>query len=215
MSQNTKLLHGIGTLAWLTMLSKVIRLVILMVTARYLTPEDFGIFAAFTMVLGFAYLSAEMGIIRTLIQRPVINSSHLGSSIILSIFFCATTILCLIYGSNYISEYIGIKEIALPLKISAGMFIILAFSNVCSSIIQRNGEILYIGKVQAIGTVIGSVFVTMPLLYLEIGYWSIIVGLWVSEIIPILLILLKGWKIITIEIIKISTVFKFVFKKGS
>ncbi|MCG6201913.1 oligosaccharide flippase family protein, partial [Psychromonas antarctica] len=83
MIQQKSVLAGVGVMAVLTIASKIVRLVVLMVTARFLSPEDFGVIAAFSMVLALAYLFANGGVVKTLIQRPVVNQSHIGSAIIL------------------------------------------------------------------------------------------------------------------------------------
>jgi O-antigen/teichoic acid export membrane protein len=217
MSKNKSVLANVGTMAALTISSKLVRLVILMVTARFLTPEDFGITAAFAMVFGFAYLVADMGIIRTIIQRPFITDKHIGSALTLSVSLSVIVFLSLSLSSAVIADLLTINEINLPLKISAFMFLLLGVSNVCSALFQRNGDILFIGKVQALGTIVGNIFVTLPLLYFDIGFWSIIIGLWVSELISVLFILLKGrgylrykaYRKESIEIVQYATAFFF------
>ncbi|WP_158768365.1 oligosaccharide flippase family protein [Paraglaciecola sp. L1A13] len=209
MSENRSVVSGIGTMAALTISSKLVRLFILMVTARFLTPEDFGVVAAFTMVFGFAYLVADMGILRTVIQRPLISERHIGSALGLSVGLCTLVSITLIFLGTSIADILTIEEIGLPLKVSSLMFLLLGVSNICSALLQRGGNILFIGKVQAFGTITGNVFVTVPLLYFDIGYWAIIIGLWVSELISILFILQKGWgnlryKIYKKELVEIS-----------
>lgn len=217
MSNNKSISSGIGTMAVLTISSKLVRLVILMITARFLTPENFGVVAAFTMVFALAYLIADMGIIRTLIQRPIINNKHIGSATVLSIFLCSLLCIALISFGDDVANLLNANEITLPLRISGIIFLLLGFSNICSALFQRSGDVVFIGKLQAVGTVIGNVFITVPLLYFDIGFWSIIIGLWVSELISVVFILLRGWKNLhfkvykteLIEIIKYGTAFFF------
>ncbi|MBH0080944.1 oligosaccharide flippase family protein [Pseudoalteromonas sp. NZS11] len=217
MSEKKSVSSGIGTMAVLTISSKLVRLVILMITARFLTPEDFGVVAAFTMVFAFAYLITDMGIIRTLIQRPVISDKHVGSALVLSISLCVLICLSLFLFADDIANQLNVNEIALSLKISGIIFLLLGFSNICSALFQRSGDVVFIGKLQALGTVTGNIFVTVPLLYFDIGFWSIIIGLWVSELISVVFILLRGWKILHFkvykteltEIIKYATAFFF------
>lgn len=217
MSETKSVMNSIGTMAALTISSKLVRLIILMITARFLTPEDFGVVAAFTMVFAFAYLIADMGIVRTLIQRPVINERYIGSALVLSVSLCIVLCVSLVVFGDSIAELLTVREIALPLQISGLIFLLLGVSNICSALFQRRGNIVFIGKLQALGTILGNVFVTIPLLYFDIGFWSIIIGLWVSELISVVFILLKGcknlhfkvYKTELIEIIKYATAFFF------
>lgn len=210
-------LASIGTMAILTVSSKLVRLIILMITARFLTPDDFGVVAAFTMVFGFAYLLSDMGIVRTIIQRPLVNEKHIGSALALSVGLNFVVCFVLIFFSGFIAGLLTIDEIALPLKVSCMMFLLLGVSNICSALLQRNGNIVFIGKVQAFGTITGNLFVTVPLLYFDIGYWSMIIGLWVSELISVIFILqrnyhnlyFKVYKKELIEIVKYASAFFF------
>jgi O-antigen/teichoic acid export membrane protein len=202
MSEQKSVMSGIGTMAALTISSKLVRLVILMITARFLTPEDFGVVAAFTMVFGFAYLFADIGIVRTIIQRPVISEKHIGSALALSVGLSVTIFFVLVFFSDYIANLLTIDAIALPLQISSVMFLLLGVSNICSALLQRHGDIVFIGKVQAFGTIAGNLFVTVPLLYFDIGYWSIIIGLWVSELFSVFFILYKSNKSLHFRVYK-------------
>lgn len=217
MSSKKSLLSSIGLMAVLMISSKLVRLVILMITARFLTPEDFGVVAAFTMVYAFSYLLADFGILRTVIQRPKLNDKHIGSSLFISVFLSFIIFFILYVFNLNIAEFMTVLDIAKPLKMSAFMFIVLGVTNICSAIIQRNGEVVFIGKVQAIGTLLGNIFVTIPLALLEFGYWSIIIGLWVTEIFSLVFIFIKGkqylqykmYKHESLEVIKYSTAFFF------
>jgi O-antigen/teichoic acid export membrane protein len=197
-------LSGIGMMATLTISSKLVRLVILMITARFLTPEDFGVVAAFTMVFGFAYLIADMGMVRALIQRPVISEKHIGSALTLSVSLCLIVFVTLYSTSSLIASMLTIEEISLPLKVASFIFLLLGVSNTCSALFQRNGQVVFIGKVQAFGTIIGSLLVTVPLLYFDIGYWAIIIGLLASEVISILFILFKGIRLLHFKAFKVE-----------
>jgi PST family polysaccharide transporter len=198
-SRTKVLLSGVGAMALLTILSKLVRLVILMITARFLTPEDFGVVAAFTLVYSLAYLIADMGIMRTVIQRPVINHRHIGSALNLSIAVCVTLCLTLMFFGDEFASFLTVNDAGLPLQISGLMFLVLGVSNICSALLQRNGRAVSIGKLQAIGTVIGNIFVTIPLLYFDIGFWSIIIAMWVTELISVSYILLRGWRFLCFQ----------------
>jgi len=215
MKSNGSLISGVGMMAFLTIASKVVRLVVLMVTARFLTPDDFGVVAAFSMVLALAYLFAEFGLVKTLIQRPIINKLHIGSALILSAFFCLVVFCVLIFESQFIEQLTGVVGIKVPLQISSFLFVVLAIGNICSALFQRNGEIVFIGKVQAFATVFGNVFVTVPLLFFDLGYWAIIIGILVGELFALSVIIWKGKHYITLscgvsevgELIKYSSAF--------
>jgi len=217
MTEQKSVMSGIGTMAALTISSKLVRLVILMITARFLTPQDFGVVAAFTMVYGFAYLLADIGIVRTIIQRPLISDKHIGSALTLSFGLSVVIFFTLLFGSHYIAELLTIEKISLPLKISGIMFLMIGVSNICSALLQRNGDVVFIGKVQAFGTIAGNLFVTVPLLYFDLGYWAIIIGLWAAELISVLFILQRNWINLSyklykkefVEIVKYASAFFF------
>lgn len=215
MTQKKSLLSGVGMMAMLTIASKLVRLIVLMVTARFLTPEDFGVVATFSMVLALAYLFAEMGLVKTIIQRPLINDAHIGSAIVLSCVFSIIVFFTLIFASGHIETITGVSGVALPLQLSSFLFFLLAISNICSALFQRNGDVVFIGKIQAFSTVFGNICVTVPLLWFDLGYWAIIIGIFVTEFLSLLLIIWKGKSFLkfsfakaeSFEIIKYSSAF--------
>lgn len=215
MAAQKSLLTGIGSMAVLTITSKIVRLLILMVTARFLTPEDFGIVASFGMVLALAYLFSEFGLTKTLIQRPIMNESHIGSALIISFIFSLLTGFFLFFSSGWLETLTGISGIKLPLQISAFLFLLLPISNVCAALFQRNGDVVFIGKIQAFATIFGNVCITIPLLWLDIGYWAILIGIFTTELISIITICWIGRSFIrfsfakqeSIEIIQYASAF--------
>ena len=215
MAAQKSLLTGIGSMAVLTITSKIVRLLILMVTARFLTPEDFGVVASFSMVLALAYLLSEFGLTKTLIQRPVMSGSHIGSALIISFMFSLLTGIFLLFGSAWLEALAGISGIKLPLQISSFLFLLLPISNVCAALFQRNGDVVFIGKVQAFATIFGNVCITIPLLWLDIGYWAILIGVFVTELISLIIICWIGRRFIrfsfakqeAIEIIQYASAF--------
>ena len=202
MTKNKSPLSGIGIMAGLTVVSKLVRLIVLMVTARFLSPEDFGAIAAFTMILALAYLLTDMGLTKTLIQRPIINKFHIGSATAVSVLFGIGVSITLIFGAGIIEELSGVPGIKLPLQVSSSLFVLLAISNICSALFQRDGKIVFIGKVQSFSTIFGSLFITVPLLWFGFGYWSIIIGIFVAEFAALIIIAWYGRAFITISIAK-------------
>jgi O-antigen/teichoic acid export membrane protein len=208
---------SLKVMALLTISSKLVRLVILMITARFLTSEDFGVVAAFVMVYTLAHVISGMGVVRTLIQRPIISDKHIGSALMVSLTPCFIVALSLFFFSDVIAGLTSVSEISLPLKIASFTFIIFGFCNVCAAIFQRNGKIVLIGQLQAFGTIFGSIFVTVPLLYFNLGYWAVIIGLLVSELLSMFIIVFLGrnflffkiYKKESLEIIKYSFAFFF------
>jgi PST family polysaccharide transporter len=217
MNRDKSVLSGIGMMALLTVCSKLVRLIVLMITARFLMPEDFGIVATFSMILALGYLIADIGVMKTIIQRPVINSAHIGGAIAISTVFSILVFIILISCSEYIENITGVSGVKLPLQVSSFIFLLFSASNVCSALYQRNGQIVLIGKIQSFATIFGNVFVTVPLLWFDIGlgYWSLIIGILTTEIISLSFILWWGRKSLkfylskseSYEIIKYSSAF--------
>ncbi|MCG6202858.1 oligosaccharide flippase family protein, partial [Psychromonas antarctica] len=129
--------------------------------------------------------------------------------------YSTIVILILLFASDYIESFVGVIGVARPLQIASLLFVFLAVSNICSALFQRNGDIVFIGKVQAFATIFGNVCITIPLLWFDLGYWSILIGIFVTELISLIVILWQGKyflrfsiaKVEAIEVIKYSSAF--------
>src|SRR3989442_10950460 len=64
-----------------------LRLLVLAILARLLSPADFGIVGAALVVVGFSAIFSQLGLAPAIVQRPVLERRHLEAPFSASVLF--------------------------------------------------------------------------------------------------------------------------------
>lgn len=173
---SSKLLHS---LKWSTLgelVSKVVPPLFFIVTARLLTPQDFGIVATSAMVVAFASIFWEAGLSKALIQNQEYDIQKLSNivfytNLILSLI--AYFILFLL--SDSIANFFHDERVADVLKVSGLSLIIGALMSVQTALLQKEFEFKKLFYSRFVGTIVPGI-IAMVMAFMGYGYWSLVWG---------------------------------------
>jgi O-antigen/teichoic acid export membrane protein len=98
----------------------------LSVLARILAPEDYGLMAIVTVILGFAGLFADIGINAAFVQRKDVTDEQRASLFWLNVFVSIVLALIVVGLSPIIAELYGEPRLAILISVSASVFILRA-----------------------------------------------------------------------------------------
>lgn len=181
-------------LAWMSaarITSQVIQLVLFVVLARVLTPDEFGLAAVVTVIASFAVLLTDLGLGSAVIQieqptRGDLSAAfwiNLGSGIVLTIiFWLASPFIADFYGSEELEGLVKLSGLLFALSNSAIHVALLerafrfrrlaivelvgAFSGAASSVawalVTGGAESLILGPVVAAAVTTGILWLTVP-----------------------------------------------------
>ena len=192
---SSKLLHS---LKWSTLgelVSKVVPPLFFIVTARLLTPQDFGIVATSAMVVAFASIFWEAGLSKALIQNQEYDIQKMSNivfytNLILSLI--AYFILFLL--SDSIANFFHDERVADVIKVSGLSLVIGALMSVQTALLQKNFEFKKIFYSRFVGTIVPGV-VSVVMAWLGYGYWSLVWGGIASLVLQVLIIwYLSSWR---------------------
>lgn len=173
---SSKLLHS---LKWSTLgelVSKVVPPLFFIVTARLLTPQDFGIVATSAMVVAFASIFWEAGLSKALIQNQEYDIQKMSNivfytNLILSLI--AYFILFLL--SDSIANFFHDERVADVLKVSGLSLIIGALMSVQTALFQKEFEFKKLFYSRFVGSIVPGV-IAMVMAFMGYGYWSLVWG---------------------------------------
>ena len=174
--------------------SKVLPPLFYIITARILTPRDFGVVATSAMVVAFASIFWEAGLSKALIQNQEhenlqkMSNIVLFTNMILSVFFY----ILLFFSSNYIASFFNDQRIAGVIQISGLSLIIGSLMSVQTALLQKFFEFKKLFFIRLVGTIIPGI-VSVVLAYFGYGYWALIYGTIASMILQAIIL----WKIST------------------
>ena len=155
-------------------LQNVLRLVVLVVLTRLLTPAEFGLVSAALVVVGFTELFSQLGMGPAVVQRPQLEARHLRTgmtvSISLGLLLCA--LLWLIAPS--IAAFFRQETLTPVLRVLAFVFPLSSISVVAESLARRELRFRDLAAVQVISYAVGYGVVGIGLACLQCGVWALV-----------------------------------------
>lgn len=168
------------------------------ILARILMPEIFGIVVSINMIISFADMLSTSGLSKYIIQHEFKSNKELNENA--NVIFWTNIIISLvawvfiIIFRKSLSNMVGNSGYEMPLVIAAFSLPLTTFSSIQEAIFQRKlqYQMLFYRR---IAVSILPFFVTIPLAFLGIEYWSLIIGTLASNILKILILYIASpWK---------------------
>lgn len=169
----------------------VIQMVALIVLARLLVPEQFGIYAAALVVGSFCALFSELGIGPAIVQRPVLESRHVRSGFTLSVGFGLSAAAAVFLSADSIAAFFQMPPLADVVRLMAIGFPLQGISSVAQSLALRRFRFRWLALIETGAFAIGFVVVAPTLILLGYGVYAL-VGAYLSQQTIRALLLLVG-----------------------
>lgn len=172
--------EGILWQALSTIYVYAVRLITLILLARLLSPSDFGVAAAGSMVIGFGSLLSSLGVGQALLQRDSIEERHLHTAFWISIGLAFLLCIVTFLGATLFAALVGVQELILPLRVLSLSFIIVSSATVARAILLREMQFGIVARLQAASYTLGYLVVGVLMGISGYGYWALI-GAYMTE----------------------------------
>ena len=155
--------------------TQIFQFIVIIILARLLLPEDFGIIGMAVIFTGLVQTINELGLSAAIIQRKNITENHLSTSFWISlglgIILCITTVTI----SPYIADFFNNQLVGPVVSVLSIGFILGAGGVVHKSLLLKNIDFKRIATAEIIASVTsGAVSVILALL--GFGVWSLVFG---------------------------------------
>ncbi|WP_404466676.1 lipopolysaccharide biosynthesis protein [Planococcus rifietoensis] len=174
--RTTKTLNGFVWSGIGTFLQVASKFVVLIVLARLLTPEDFGLVSAAMIIISFSIIFSTIGIGPALVQKSELEEVHIEVGYTLSLIFSFFVTILIWILADPISAFFNMPSIALIVKILSITFFIQGFSLVGQALLERDMNFKVVARIQVISYILGFGLTSIVLAYLNAGIWSLIAG---------------------------------------
>ncbi|MEH6743974.1 oligosaccharide flippase family protein [Hyphomonas sp.] len=139
---------------WLGLLSGLISLI---VVARLLTPEDFGVYGFLLVVLVIPEVFSSDSLNEVLIQRTDLKAEHSNSVFLSSLVFATLFFGLIQLGAPYIATLFDVPSLSDYLRAMSVVLFMGALSAVPAALLQRHMRFREITIVDVIGYVVGAI----------------------------------------------------------
>ncbi len=173
-------------LYWNTLLkipTQVIALVISIIVARILVPNDFGIMGIAMMLIGYANLFTNFGFGEAIIQKGIRDNKTLNSIFTFNLTVSVVLALLFYTSAGYIAAFFKSVECENVIKVLSSYFVITSFSAVPYAVLRRDMNFKTLSLTELSSSILMSA-ITLVLALNNYGYWALALG----QLIPTVLI---------------------------
>lgn len=175
-----------------TIFKSFLQLGVLIVLARLISKEDFGIVQSALVVVGFSKLVSQMGVGPALVQKANLTSLHIRTGATLTFCLSGLFFFSVYFGSGLIADFFKMPELQVVLKVVAVIFVIEGITTVSQSLLLREMKQKVLVQIDFISYLIGYGIVAIVLSYLGWGLWSLIIGQIVQSVLKCILSFIKS-----------------------
>ncbi len=150
------------------------QLLALLILARLLAPEQFGLFVATMTVAGFATIFADAGLGPALVQRPTVDETHVRVAFTLSLSIGLTIAAVLAASATAIAALLRLPALA-PLIVAVAFVVpIQSLAVVAQAMAQRDLRFKWLAGVETTAFAYGYLVVAPFLAMQGAGPWALV-----------------------------------------
>jgi PST family polysaccharide transporter len=159
----------------------LIKLLVIVILARLLTPSDFGIVSLVLLVLAIGQIISKFGLGHSIIWKFNVDIENIAIANGISIFFGVCVCLFFYFSSPYIASFFEQPDIENLIKYVGVVPVLLGISQIREAIIQKNMQFRQLTIIDGISNLIGYGLISIILAINNFGAASIIFGIIFQE----------------------------------
>lgn len=167
---------AIAALIWSSIESvghRLITLVVAIVLARLLTPEDFGLLGMLTILVALATLIVEGGMTGAIIQKKDLTDDDLNTAFLVNIGFAFCMTVAMVVGAPFVAVFYGEPLLEPMAKALAAVFLIHGFAAI--QIAQMTRHLMFKALAgSTFGALLISGLVAVVMAADGFGVWSLV-----------------------------------------
>lgn len=192
-SLRTKVFDGLRAVGLSTASIAVLKLVQLIVLARILAPDSFGVMTMAAVVMGLLGHLAEIGGGAVVVHRQSLSARELNALFWVGLTIGAVAMLLVIVTSSAIAHHFSEPRLVAVLWVMSCTLVVNSIGLPYRSLLERDLAFRTVATIELLGVLIG-VTVAVSMAYLGIGLMSLAWGLLSTSIVNASLYVISGWR---------------------
>jgi len=184
MSLKAKVVKGTKWVAFANIFKQILQVLSLVIFARLLSPDDFGLFALMMIFVSFLAMFTDMGTASALVHIKNPSDKLLSSVLFFNLFIGTLFCLLLIIFSGYISIFFNSPKLEPLLKLISVNFIIMSLGVVQKVRYEKELDFKYLTLIESFAIFIGisgGIFFA----WLGFGVYSLVVQVLITSILSV------------------------------
>jgi O-antigen/teichoic acid export membrane protein len=161
-------------MAWASGANAVLRILVLIVLTRLLTPVDFGVVGAALIVIGFSAIFSQLGLAPALVQRRELEPVHVQTAFVSSALIGLAFAGLLWLFAPQVAEFFHMRASAGVLRALAWLFPIRGICSVAECLVQRDLGFSWLARRDVLSYALGYGVVGIGLAWAGWGVWALV-----------------------------------------
>jgi O-antigen/teichoic acid export membrane protein len=153
-----------------------VQLLAIMALGRLLTPTEFGLMGAASVVIGFSQIVSQVGVGPAIIQRQDLQPVHVRVAVTLSLVLGLVLGAAVFLGASQIAAFYRIPELEPVLRAVAVLFPLDGLNTVSKSLLTRQLRFRAYIALDAGSYILGYACVGVLLAWRGFGVWSLVIA---------------------------------------
>lgn len=151
----------------------LVQLVVQIVMARLLAPEEFGALAIMLVFVNVGNVIVQSGLNTSLVQAAEIDETDLSTVFWLSLGASAVLLVAVFLAAPTVAEFYAMPQIMWPLRVLGLLLLVTAFNSVQVAIVQRGLQFRKVFNA-SIAAVVASGIVGVIAAFVGAGLWALV-----------------------------------------
>lgn len=146
---------------------------IFLILARLLSPEDFGLVALATALIGFAGVLVQGGFAEAIVQREDLQKGHLDTAFWSTLLLACALAGATFFAAPFLARWLGQAELEDIVRVLSPVFLLVALSSTQNAILRRNFQFKSLSIRTLFATLVGGV-IGIGCALAGLGAWSLV-----------------------------------------
>ena len=134
----------------------VLKILVLVLLTRLLSPADFGVVGAALIIITFSLTFSQLGLGPALVQRPVLEPGHISTAFFASTAFGFLVAAVVWLIAPLLAAFFRMEQLTLVVRWLAVVFPILGLTTVAENLIQRDLRFRLLANTDVIAYAVGG-----------------------------------------------------------
>lgn len=157
-------------------MSAVLKIVVLLVLARLLAPEEFGVVSAALTVVGLVEVMGTIGVAPSVVQIKNLTRDHVGTAMLTTLVLGTLMTGTIYIIADPIEQLYRMPGLAQYIEVFSVLFIIKGAGLVSEALMQRKLQFREIAIYNLVSYAIGYAAVAITMASLGYGAWALVFG---------------------------------------
>ncbi|MBV7410316.1 lipopolysaccharide biosynthesis protein [Maritimibacter sp. DP1N21-5] len=154
----------------------ILKILVLMILSRLLTPAEFGLVAAATTIVALAEVFGKIGIAPSIVQARVLTPEHIRTGTTATLVSGVLVGVVVYAIAEPLGRLYAIEALAPLVRVFAFLFVLRALGLVSEALIQRESGFRGLAVITVLSYMIGYAGVAIVLALLGFGVWALVAG---------------------------------------